>query len=439
MEHRDEPDKQPESHSLIRFTTIACLCAFILFLRNPGYLNHARFFGEDGAVFFRDQILWGVSALLHTSAGYLHIVPRLLAQLDGAVPVRAAPFSYALESILIGGFCCATFALDNFRAILASDSLRALLCLLAAAAFPAEEIVGTLTNLQWFLILAATPFAIAPPSARHRVQQILFVLLSLLISLSAPLTIVLIPLLFLRAFRTRRLAPFDLGLLAGTIIEWIVIALHGAAASPVLHSKQGIDHLVFSILVAFANQIVAFMLLGGTKTYLLFIRGYKSIGLLFLVAFTCWQTVLYVKGSPRYRALVRVMLWLIFSSVLLADVRQMAEVFTQVTSAQPFGAHRYFLLGCWCFAFLLIWGLDNVKPQWPASAKAAVIALILLYGASGNFLLAKRSAPSWGSLAPQIESWKADRRMGHEHAPVSAPIDPPGWAVELPSLGARSY
>jgi hypothetical protein len=74
-------------------------------------------------------------------------VPRLLAQFNSALPLRALPFAAALESILIAGSCCALFALD-FRTILRSDALRIVLCIFTAAALPEEELVGNLTNLQ---------------------------------------------------------------------------------------------------------------------------------------------------------------------------------------------------------------------------------------------------------------------------------------------------
>ncbi len=426
------------SHPLSRFVLLAFLAAIILFLRNPAYLDHPRFFAEDGLVFFQEQVTVGSKAILHPYAGYLDIVPRLLAQLDSLLPVRDIPFFYALESILIAGSCCSVFVFDNFQAVLPSGLLRGLLCLLTAAAFPEEEIVANLTNLQWFLVLAAVPLTILPVFSRSMFRRALLLLLALVISLSAPLTIVLIPLLLWRTFRTRRLESFDIGLLAGTAIEWIVIALHSASGPVPLHSFHAIDNLAFSSLVAFANQIVASSLIGSRRTYMFFLEGYKAIGLLLLVAFTCWQAVLYTKGSLRYKQLVRPMLWLIFASVLLANVREMGAVFTAIGSVQPFGAHRYFLLSCWCFAFLLIWALENAKPGWPAWKKAALIAAIFLYGATGNFPLANHTAPSWGQFAPQVASWEADRRAGREHPAVSIPIDPPGWLIQLPQLSRRT-
>jgi hypothetical protein len=58
---------------------------------------------------------------------------------------------------------------------------------------------------------------------------VLLATLALLISLSAPLAIVLAPIILLRVVRDRRIELFDTGLLAGTIIEWTIIALHWSA------------------------------------------------------------------------------------------------------------------------------------------------------------------------------------------------------------------
>ena len=126
-------------------------------------------------------------------------------------------------------------------------------------------------------------------------------------------------------------------------------------------------------------------------------------------------------------------LWLIFGSLVLANVRGMQSVFTQITSTQPWGAQRYFLLACWCFAFLMFLGMEIWKPAWPGWKKAAVVALFV-YGGIGNFQVAEHQARGWGNYVPAIEAWEADRRAGHAHGAVSIPIDPPGWVIELSAL-----
>src|ERR1700685_203193 len=76
------------------------LCIFaILFLRDPKCITHPELWAEDGAMFFRQQLLSGARAILLTSGGYLQLAPRILALVTAAFPVAWAPLLYAIESI----------------------------------------------------------------------------------------------------------------------------------------------------------------------------------------------------------------------------------------------------------------------------------------------------------------------------------------------------
>ncbi len=418
-----------------RFAALAFLAALLLFLRSPSYLTHARFYAEDGVVFFYQQVTLGWQAFLHPSAGYLHVVPRLLAQLDALLPVRTEPFDYALESIVIAGVCCSIFALDHFRSIVRSDVLRIVLCLMAAAAFPEEEMVGNIANLQWFLTLAAVPLTLAPVQCRRMSCRALLVMAALLIALSAPLTIVLLPVIFVRTLRDRQFAAFDVALLAGTTVEWSVIAFHWTSHPGTGNFVHSILQMAFSVVVAVANQIIACCLIGDRNLLAVFQHGNPALGLLLLVGFVCVEAVLYRKGSSQFRAQVAFLWFLIAASVCLAMARGMAPIYAQINGLQPVGAHRYFLLGCWCFALLLILAADEFVRVWPAWKQPSAIIVVFLFGAIGNFhFFVQHTAPRWGGFAPEVQAWEADEHSGRAHAAISVPIDPQGWVIALPKL-----
>ncbi len=209
----------PLSSRLLKIALLLCIFG-ILFLREPKCISHPEFYADDGTTFFRQQLLLGIHAIFETSAQYLHIVSRLLALLATAFPTSSAPLVYAIEAILVAGLCCWAFVLDEFRPVLRSDTLRAILCLLPALAFPAQELVGDIANLQWFLTMIAVPLALVPSRLRAPGSRVLWLLLGLLISLSGPLTIVLIPVIAVYAFRQRRITDFQIGIVCGTLIEW---------------------------------------------------------------------------------------------------------------------------------------------------------------------------------------------------------------------------
>lgn len=407
----------------------------ILLLREPKCITHPEFWAEDGTMFFRQQLLYGARAILFTAGGYLDAVARILAWIAAAFPVAWAPLLYAMESILVAGVCCWVFALDDFRPLLRSDALRAVLCVLAASGFPSQELIGNLTNVQWFFSLAAVPLILAPPECRTAVRRVLFTVLGLFIALSAPLTIILLPLIALRAARTRKMEWFGLAITAGTLIEWAVIARHWAHPATVHGGLPAVANaLVFTTLVAFTNQVLMFSLFGRHVAESVWIHGYGGLSLVLLLSFACAAVVLYRSGSREYRRRTEILMWLILSSLALAMLRGMESVFPNMSSVQPYGSHRYYLLACWCLAWLVIAAIVDRKPDWPQSAQVVVIAAIFLAGATGNFHVTSQFAAEWRGYAPAVQAWQADRSAGREHQEAIVPISPKGWVIDLPKL-----
>ena len=415
------------------------LCIFaILFLRDPKCITHPELWAEDGAMFFRQQLLSGARAILLTSGGYLQLAPRILALVTAAFPVAWAPLLYAIESILVAGACCWAFVLNPFRAVFRSELIRGVLCLVAATGFPAQELIGNITNVQWFFMLVAVPLTLVPPRCRTGMSRVLFITLGLLIALSAPLTIVLLPLIAIRAMRTRSAEYFSLAIAAGTLIEWVVIARHWTPHGATVH--EGLlataNALAFTTLVAFTNQVMMFCLLGRAVTQGVWTHDYGGFSLVLLLSFACAQVVLYRSGSREYRTKVRIFMWLILSALVLAMLRGMEPVFSKMSSVQPFGSHRYYLLACWCLALLVSAAILDRRPHWPERKQTAVLAAIFLFGAIGNFRVASQFATEWQPYASEVQAWQADRNAGREHAEVTVPISPKGWVVDLPKLEA---
>lgn len=109
---------------------------------------------EDGAVFLGDA--WrGDGALLASYAGYLHVVPRLLALGLSPLPVAWAAAGTTFAAIAIAA-ACSYFCVRRLQTVLTRNWTR---CTLAGfiVASPAAlgEVVGNLANLHWVLTLAA--------------------------------------------------------------------------------------------------------------------------------------------------------------------------------------------------------------------------------------------------------------------------------------------
>ena len=73
----------------------------ILFYRKPGTLHNPQFWAEDGTTFFRENIERGAWAIFQPYAGYLLVIPRIVAWLAGLLPSVYAPRIYSLASLAI--------------------------------------------------------------------------------------------------------------------------------------------------------------------------------------------------------------------------------------------------------------------------------------------------------------------------------------------------
>ncbi|MBV9296794.1 MAG: hypothetical protein JO145_14580 [Acidobacteriaceae bacterium] len=387
---------------------------------------------------FAQQLVLGFPAIFQTYAQYLHVVPRLLALLTNAFPVSWAPLLYAIEAFVIAALCCWAFMLEEFRPVLQSDALRVILCLLSAIVFPAQEMVGVISDLQWFLTTVAVPLILVPAKPRPKTIRFLLLLLGLLIALSAPLTIVLVPVIAIYGVRERSITDFRVGILAGTLIQWAVIAAHWTSRAGSLSGFAAVNGAVFATLVAFTNQIAMYCLLGKRVVDRVWHETYKGVSLVLLLTLSCSQLWLYVRGGRQYREKVRLILWLLFSSLLLAILRGTEPAYTEMSAVQLWGAHRYFFMGCWCFAFLFLTTIEDRTPGWPESKRCALAVVPFLLGAIFNFTLAPHAITNWQQYVPEIQAWQTDKSASRAHVEVVIPISPPGWTVHLPALQPAS-
>jgi hypothetical protein len=112
---------------------------------------------EDAAIFFAGalSVPQGVSSIVMPYAGYLHVVPRILAALFAPLPTEVTPFAYTYASAIV------TAALAVFVYAAARRHFRApVVPLLAWLQFVTltigyNEVANNLANLHWYLDVAA--------------------------------------------------------------------------------------------------------------------------------------------------------------------------------------------------------------------------------------------------------------------------------------------
>ena len=174
-------------------------------LRTPGVPPWRSLLAEDGGIFYTDALnrpLLG--AVTRPYEGYLHVVPRLLAEVAAVFPVATAAV------VLNGGAALVVAALALYvwstaSPVLPSRFARGLLTAaiiaLPAAAF---EVNASVNNLHWYLDFACLWVFLAPP--RGRGAACAGAVTAAAAALSDPLTAMLIPLAGYRLWEARRAA-----------------------------------------------------------------------------------------------------------------------------------------------------------------------------------------------------------------------------------------
>lgn len=125
------------------------LAAAILFYRAPLRIEHGFLWAEDGPVFLVENRLFGMRAIIHEHAGYLHLVPRIVAWAQSVfTPMNVAPYFLAWACWLIAAGSSAYIA----SALRSLPVGVAVLLALSPVLSPQDgELLMNVTNLQWLL------------------------------------------------------------------------------------------------------------------------------------------------------------------------------------------------------------------------------------------------------------------------------------------------
>jgi hypothetical protein len=161
--------------------------------RQPGSGALQTIWAEDGQVFLAQAVALPVDRAFSTLyAGYLHAVPRVLAELAAALPLPVA------DAVLSGGaaLIVAALALLIYRASaghIRSTVIRAALAgAVVLVPVGQAEVTNNAANLHWFLMFAAFWVLLWRP--RHPLALATGALVVFLAGASDPLTILLAPL-----------------------------------------------------------------------------------------------------------------------------------------------------------------------------------------------------------------------------------------------------
>jgi hypothetical protein len=242
------PIEPPHERTWLGMTAAFLGSMLFLLLIPAGWARLDHLWAEDGARFMVDAVRFPtLQNLVEPYGGYLHTVPRLVAEVVALLPIEwaAAGFSVA-AAILRALIALITFA--GSKAYLKSTPMRfALAALVIVLPAGNSETLNNMSNLHWFLLYGAF-WALLWRDA-PRVLVGLFVFLA---AVSSPLVFILAPIALVRLFLPRKEVP--IAFLAGLVVQ--AIAMIFATRTP--YSHDAVDPVQVLLASLLRVPVVAF-------------------------------------------------------------------------------------------------------------------------------------------------------------------------------------
>jgi hypothetical protein len=254
------------------FISCAIACTIVLMFRRYDAFTHPQFYAEEGKYFFADAYNHGWKSLFYTLNGYFHLLPRfiMLCCLTLQIPLVMVP---AIQMVFVF-FIYLLLWFYIFTRLELSVFSRCLAMFVTIGLPLGNELLMTMTNIQWFLALfpAIIFFGAAPASGFYRLLDIILIMLC---SFTGPFTLILLLLLFVVwfAFPNRkekyiRYIPELLLLIIGAVFCTVVLFHHGIDRAYGVFSLSKVNFLQllfyqswFPVLSIYIHRVTQLMMI----------------------------------------------------------------------------------------------------------------------------------------------------------------------------------
>jgi len=424
---REAPAPPPLTIGRLAAGVAIALCGVLVVLLRLGLVPPLdSVWAEDGGVFLAGALNQGfLDALTTNYAGYLHVVPRLLAE-----PASWVSLDYAAEVLAIEGACVAVLcgfvvwwaSAGHLRDRRLRGLLAAMVVLLPVVGY---ESLANLAYLWWFMLFAAFWLLLWRPASLGR--AVLGAVFLAMAVMSAPLALVLAPLAALRAVaaRDRRDVALVAGFFAGAVVQLVAIAFDSSPSE----TGPGWD---WDLLPAYLLRVVGGLLFGQYGDAGLWIALGPVLIVLLAAAFAFLVAVAARSGPARPLSLIAIALSVTFF-LLGGYQRDIADTLMWPSGDATTAGARHTIAPVLLLLTVVVVQLEWRPPALSAVAwrrvRGAVVAVIAVVTLSALYVGNDfRSTPRW---SPALEQGRADCAESDLPA-VVVPVAPPPWGVSIP-------
>ena len=165
-----EPTAMPYAFPpVILFFSAILFCMGYSLALEPGWVLSGEMWDEMATNYFPNaQASSYITKLFSTDAGYIPLLPRLLALIANqfSLPAASVPYFYTWSAIICTGIILGSFCLQPFRVLIKSDALRFLtvVCIVMTADFQTRLFIN-FTYFSAFFVTIVTALALTERSA----------------------------------------------------------------------------------------------------------------------------------------------------------------------------------------------------------------------------------------------------------------------------------
>ncbi|HKW66143.1 MAG TPA: hypothetical protein VJP04_02570 [Terriglobales bacterium] len=386
-------------------------CA-VLISRRPEVVFHAQFWAEDGTRWYADAYRYGIHSLLMTSVGYLVTLQRIVALIVKWGPMRQAPLLFNVSAIVVQVLPVSLFLSRRYMFV-GNMPTRLLLSFVYVGLPNTTEINANLTNSQWHLALLACMVLLAPP-ATSRAWAVFDFTVMLLLALTGPFSILLLPLAVV--VYCKKPSRHEIGLL-GVLAGGTCVQLLAFLGSVRVLGPSGASWRQF-IRIA-GHQVFLSALFGKTGLWLPDPQPRWYFFLLLLV-------VLLGTGAMSYalaRGPLELKLFILFSVAVFASALK-SPMGSWPVLHLPGAAQRYWFFPMMAFLASLFWLVFGDLVPRKLKVAASLVALTMCIGISRDWRDRPFVDMHFGQYAERFSTLPS----GTQYV---IPINPPGWTMVL--------
>jgi hypothetical protein len=388
--------------SYVPFAVVAGTLLYVI--RRPQILTRAEFRVEDGQTFFLGTFFGSpIEGILRPYQGSVHVVPRLVALLERAVPIASAPLVANVAAVAIAVGVAAYVASSRLASAIPDRRLRLALGALVLFVPGVAEVHGSMTFVQWYLavFLVAAAVASEPGTRRGRVAELSALALA---GLTGPAVLLIAPVHVVAAgIRQQRWRTETAVVTCIVAVAQLIVLAVSTREAPGGGSLQ--DAAIVVVVRGLVEPILGARITGAIvdSQALLIVVTIGVVGCLIVLA----------SGLPRLWLILLGYLWLAaIAATLVGSINRYA------TMLDPAVAQRYFF-----FPGLVIGAVILTALAHRRGLVQAFVATVLVIGIVADFRLARLPTHDWAVRSACIG--------GAE--PCRVPVQPAsGWTIRWP-------